>query len=650
MINTEPWFLPDAFRAFFSALDSIGYFLLDAVYDIFFTVASANIFQGVTINRFYSRVQLILGVFMVFKLSITLLQIIVNPDLVKDKQKGAGSIIMRIAVMLVLLTLIAPINIPLNNDNNTLNQQINNNGILFGFMYQFQNAIIEENILGKIVLGSSIDSTQGTSLGLNGMTDVGSQMAATVARSFIRPTLDSGVDEDTIITENDYKGNLACQNGEVDGYFANPKANTLINHLNDTCTNSNEDEVYSFDYSILGGFICSIIMIIIILGFTIDVAVRAVKLAILRLIAPIPIISYIQPGQEKNGAFGNWVKTLTSTYLSLFIRLIVIYFGIYLIVMLTDGTDNLQIWQNSTGYVTSFFATIFVIIGILMFMKEAPKFFQDMLGIKGDGKLFSGIGTMLGAAALTGGLVGSAISSAKTGYAEGKERGYSTGKSLMRGFGVGVGGFLGGAYAGGKALMTNDKKQASAVFAAMQRRNAVRAGGSTLFGRVSDSAHSMFLGGSPVDRLDAQAAAYKDVSSLIKNIYSQADADGDWIDPETGTSVKALKQAYENIQASGTATPERIALIRKNYEDARDRRVAEMMYKFNNNEKLDGNFAPQMAEDYNNILKLVDSRGLDLGNIKEVKGLKATQHIALHKARNLEHSSEYKARKASQKK
>ena len=95
-------FLSDALRFIFSGLDNLGYFLLDAVYDIFFTVSNANIFQGTAINTFYSRIQLILGVFMIFMLSIAFLQMIVNPDLAKDKQKGAGSLVKRIAVSLVL--------------------------------------------------------------------------------------------------------------------------------------------------------------------------------------------------------------------------------------------------------------------------------------------------------------------------------------------------------------------------------------------------------------------------------------------------------------------------------------------------------------------------------------------------------------------
>lgn len=89
---SNPGFIGDFLRGFFAILDRIGYFFLAGIYDIFFSIASSEIFQGDVINDFYSRVQLILGILMVFKLSISLLQIIINPDTFKDKQKGAGSL------------------------------------------------------------------------------------------------------------------------------------------------------------------------------------------------------------------------------------------------------------------------------------------------------------------------------------------------------------------------------------------------------------------------------------------------------------------------------------------------------------------------------------------------------------------------------
>lgn len=517
---SEPGWLNDFLRTIFTGLDNVGYFFVEGIFNVFFTIVNADLFSGSLINQFYTRIQMILGILMIFRISITLLQMIVNPDMFKDKQKGAGSLVKRVAVMLVLLTLIVPIEGISEHDPNDLNQQIRSNGILFGFLYQFQNSVIQDNVLGKLILGSNVDSIpEGESSDIGNMSDVGAVMSSTVAKAFIKPTLKSDA-PDEINTQEDYQANIACPGEEGGDVGARPyfsenllRASTLVNHVNDTCQSDGE-EVYVFDYTILGGLVSSIIMTIIIIGFTLDIAVRAIKLAILRLIAPVPIISYISPGQEKDGAFGNWVKTLTSTYLSLFIRLAIIYFGAYLIIVISEG--GFSIWQSSTSFATSLLASIFIIIGILVFMKQAPKFFQDMLGIKGDGKLFSGIGTMLGAAALTGGLFGSAIGSYRTGIDEARELGLSRGQAIKRGLIAGAGGVLGGAFVGGKALATSDKQVPSAVFAAMQKRNATRASGSTLVGRTKSRASALFMGSSLGARESTKAQLYAEAAKAAR--------------------------------------------------------------------------------------------------------------------------------------
>lgn len=503
-------------RFIFVGIESVGYFLVSGAYNIFFTVANAQLFSGDIINTFYSRIQLILAVLMTFKIAITLLNIIINPDSFKDKEKGPGKLITRIVVSLVLLTLIVPIpNIP--KSSNPLNEQIRSNGILFGFLYQFQNSVMDDNILGKLILGSNVGSVDDA----DNISNLGGTLATTVAKTFITPTL--SVDDDEVSGTELNKSQVACPSAlDEYGYNnSNLHYSTLIDNINETCDSSGMGEVYVFNYIPFGGLICSLIMTFIILGFTIDVAVRAIKLAVLRLIAPVPIISYIMPGSEKNGAFGNWVKSLSSTYIDLFLRIAVIYFGAYIIYIIAfSGEDGINIWQGSSSFTVSLLSTVFIIIGVLIFMKEAPKFFKDMLGIKGDGgNFFRGIGTMLGAAALTGGLAGSVATGVRAGWQEGAEyKGRTAG--LRRVLGAGVAGLtsgVGGAVVGAGALMSADKKQAGAVFSAMQKRNAMRAAHSTLLGRATSGAYGMFTGRSLAERdqqiLDATNDAKKGISS-----------------------------------------------------------------------------------------------------------------------------------------
>ena len=524
--------LQNILRFIFPAIDKLGYFLLGAIYDIFFVVANAKILQGDFIVTFYARVQLILGVFMMFRLTITILQIIVNPDLAKDKNKGASKILMRVVLSLVMLTLIAPINIP-NDDGNPLNQQIADNGILFGFLYQIQNTVVEDNVLGKLILGSDVDniSNNNNSLNLNGIGNVGDTLAATVAKAFVRPTLASGVSEDDITDQASYEENLACEDivkNQVNYFSSTTPYQTILDGVSESCNG-----VYAFDYTVLGGLIVSIVMFLIVLGFTVDIAVRAIKLALLRLIAPIPIIAYIDPGQEKNGAFGSWVKTLTSTYLDLFIRLAVVYFGIYIIVSLTQ-TSALDLFPSSPNFFTSTFATIFIILGILVFMKQAPKFFKDMLGIKGDGnfKLFGGLGTIAAAGLGVAGIAGAVATNARTSYEEGRMAGHGKIRSALSAIPSGAVGGVAGAFTGAKALATADKNPTSAVLSAMQKRNALRASHSTLPGRIADQAYGVLTGRSLADKdqnyLEANQEAVKQLQNWKKFTEDEATKKGDY--------------------------------------------------------------------------------------------------------------------------
>ena len=669
MFWNNPGFLADFIRGFFAVLDSIGYFFLSGIFDIFFAIANADIFQGDIINEFYLRIQMILGILMIFRISITLLQIIVNPDMFKDKQKGAGSLVMRIAVMLVLLSMIVPIEGISEDDPSDLNQQIRSNGILFGFLYQFQNSIVDDNILGKLILGSNGEtvSNEEGDLQLSGMENVGDVITADVAKAFITPTLNDGYTDinGDQASDNYFERAAACP--DVVRAYYNPDnqltSGTLLDHINDTCNNNGE--VYAFNYTGFGGVIVAIIMTIIIIGFTLDVAVRAIKLAILRLIAPVPIISYISPGQEKNGAFGNWVKTLTSTYLSLFIRLIIIYFGIYLIIILRQG--DLVTWVHTSNALTTGLANIFIIIGILVFMKQAPKFFQDMLGIKGDGKLFSGIGTMLGAAALTGGLAGSVVTGVRAGWQEGQEfRDGATSKagtigrgalSVLRAGASGVAGGIGGAVVGGRTLATTDKKVPGAVYSAMQKNMTRRAAHSTLFGRGIDKFSSAVTGSSPVDRMDAQIAAYSDFSDLYKQVASKADVDDVFQYTYTDSSghtvtsnVKALKENLDRLKVSGASVAE-LTEAENTYKAAQENLISSVMNGTYKNHTADGkesSFSTQIRQDYNTAMQTIRSNNLDLRAINNAKDFKIASFDAVDKARNMKHSTGYKARKANQ--
>ena len=405
--NSEPGMINDGLRSFCSIFDGIATTLLGGIYKVFFLVANATIVNGDVIKVFYSRIQLILGILMIFKLAMSILNIIINPDVVKDQKQGPTKMVTRIVTALVMLTLVIPINIP-NAKENSLNAYINDHGILFGFLYKAQDSILSENILAKLILGTSSNNTA-DDMDVNNLSDVGNAMASTVLKVFIR----INVYDDT---EPPCENSETCENticpGEVnESHYAeeNVDPQVILSHINDSCGNGSSER-YAFGYTPIIGAIVMFIMALIITGFTVDIAVRAIKLAILRMVAPVPIISYINPPKQGGGAFDNWTKSLISTYVDLFVRLAIVYFGLFMVqIIMNGGMDNI-FGSNVQGFTfTSGIAFIFVILGILVFMKQAPQFIKDVLGIKGKpmgnvglSSVMAGTATLLGGGGLAG--------------------------------------------------------------------------------------------------------------------------------------------------------------------------------------------------------------------------------------------------------
>lgn len=415
----SPGIISDAIRTVFTFFDTIFFWLLQGVYQVFFNVSTAELFSNALIRDFYYRCQLVIGVFMLFKLSVTILEGIMDPARITDKKAGAGKIISRIITSLVILALITPINIP--SPQNKWERQVNNNGLLFGALYSLQERILSNNTIGKLVLGTTDGVTDADEQGQT-LSESAKQFAGKILRGFFRinvvPEPDDGYDVETGQDPEVNKDYRFCDFTEEQEQFYNTATPAeLLSAVNDTCeidSNSSwfqelgekissilsgKETYYRYSYSPIAGIVALIISVILIL-YTIDVAIRALKLAILRLIAPIPIISHMSiSAKEGKGedAFSSWIRSLTSTYLELFIRLAIMYFVIYLI---NDMIANGIVINTGTGMV-GILSFVFIVIGIFIFANQAPKFIEHSLGMKGS----AGIGATIAAAGI-GSLIG----------------------------------------------------------------------------------------------------------------------------------------------------------------------------------------------------------------------------------------------------
>ena len=97
--------LETIFRTLLFWLDSIVYKFIPTVYNLLVNIAETSIFSEDVFTLFSNRIYTLLGVFMLFKVSFSILTYIVDPDAFTDKNKGFGKLISNIIITLVLLIL-----------------------------------------------------------------------------------------------------------------------------------------------------------------------------------------------------------------------------------------------------------------------------------------------------------------------------------------------------------------------------------------------------------------------------------------------------------------------------------------------------------------------------------------------------------------
>lgn len=380
-------FISENLLQFFGWVSSLIYGMVSIVTQGFFNLSYIEIFTSETIQDITARIYVVLAVFMIFKLAFSLIQYLVNPDQVNDKQAGMGKLVSRTATAFILL-----IAVPIIFDEFVFgppNADSSNT-------YQ---AIIARSI-PRIILGSSGGESEASSLG--------ETMAATAFSAFVQPREEcEGAPLLTNATISDIADATYARCSEV--------------------VEGGESSVFAYDYNWLFGLTVGLVMLVIMLFFTVDVAIRAIKLGILRIIAPIPIISYVDPKSAKDGSFNNWLKALISTFAELFIKITVIYIIMYVIIQLTSAKDGaIDFGSLSTG--EALYARVFIIIGLLFFAVQASAFIKNIFGIKDQG-LGTGLGMLMGGAGAL--LAGGGIA----GMARGMIQGGTEGAQGKAGFG-----------------------------------------------------------------------------------------------------------------------------------------------------------------------------------------------------------------------
>ena len=495
----------DILRFVFAFIDSILVWIIKQIYGLFYQLTDIMLYSEDIVQGLGQRIGLILGIFMLFRLAVSLVTYLISPDKLNDSAKGGGKLLTNVIISLVLLA--------------TVN-------IIFIQAYKIQDVIIRSKFIEKIFFGSQAEVSN---------TDISYYLYTPLFSPNEEAFNNTCADlwDPTIKIEDD----ATCDNKlyEILGddrraiYRAFNFQDMSIVFRNYHVVTAKSNGVYAFDYMYfapIAGAACALVLI----SFSMDLALRAIKLLFLQIIAPIPIISNIDPGKGQD-MFKKWYQECIKTYITVFIRVLIIDFAVFLITLLLTKFDSL--------FISNPLLNIALIVGALIFAKQVPNLIEDMFGIKMDGMALNPLKKFQEQA-----LFGKNI----TGFADGISKGVAAGAvGGVAGFiggvgasrhlnqkpfqvaGAGAGGFFRG-FAGGLSGGYKSKNMLEALGkgkgqSTVQGGRIISLDGTTRKGRRSAAISQFF--GTPTDSESTkkQLDLLGNVDSGVKSLFSRASSE-----------------------------------------------------------------------------------------------------------------------------
>lgn len=358
------WTLKDVLDMVVNALNGLMAWLCEiiypwiaSVYGLFMDLSSLVYTEE--FNAIYNKISLLIGIFMLFRVTFWLIELLVNPDQITDKEKNPGNIVKKVLLVVILLATTPRI---------------------FKIAFSVQEKVIDNHLIEKILyVGNSNGLFDGD--GNIDSTSLGNSMSADLFKNFFKVNPD--IDSDSL--KGSEKDNYDLCNAMSELLENNLRNNGRLNYLSgNTCLDDKIDDplsvtekkakinIVQFDgllAVLVGGFVLYMMLM-----YCISIGTRYIQLIFLQIIAPVPIMCYLTP--KKDNMFSKWVKQCTTTYLDLFIRIVIINFVVILINMLFSSggiMDSISVAADKT------WIQIFLTLGLLTFAKKAPDLIQELL-------------------------------------------------------------------------------------------------------------------------------------------------------------------------------------------------------------------------------------------------------------------------------
>ncbi len=350
-------------------LDMVAFSFIDNIYSLFNAIASESLITNTVIKQVLNNVYVLVGIFAFFRIAMLLINSIINPDALNKQGAGLSKIFVNTVIMLVLLVF-TPTLFQMSRD--FASAVVNGNYVQKLFINVNDSEILKpEKEMQRIAIGAVITREDRITCGA-GSSDC-----------------DKAVQCLNNINGVDPQGDQECvtKKGVVWGKLAD---------YNGVREKVNGDKVYVYNYRPFVLTIVGWLITYVLLSFTFDVAKRMIELAVLEIVSPLFIATIVDPKSMQSGPFKKWLKTLGNSYASLFLRIAAISIMLLCVKLLF-------FWKPSAE--VGVFGKLIILIAFLIFVKQLPKWFSNMLGMDGDGTGLGSlaIGKKIGGAALIGG-------------------------------------------------------------------------------------------------------------------------------------------------------------------------------------------------------------------------------------------------------
>lgn len=335
MVNGA-WLLEQA-RKWGMYFDKILINYANQIYNYFIQILEGNLFTPTVIDGIMSRLYILVGIFIFFKLAALAIRYIAAPEQFLDEKAGGQQLIKRILIGSITIIMMP---------------------LIFDIAMSIQSAIISDNVIGKILLPDYIYAEI-----QRDKENTGKNLGMMVLGGFFGWNETIAKTQDSIAW-NEYNKVITYND---------------ISLFNESKINNKVNDQYVFSYVPIISTLAVGYYLLTLIKYAMEVALRMIKLAFLQVIAPFSIVKYMLDPAD-NESLKKWLNTTISTYILIFVRMFTLWFMMMMAYYLKNGMPSsdgvVSLITSSTDPVLK----ALIVIAMFAFLKELPKLLSDLFG------------------------------------------------------------------------------------------------------------------------------------------------------------------------------------------------------------------------------------------------------------------------------